>query len=379
MKISTMKYCVATLLFSALAGTVTSCADGQPAYECAAQNHSIYQLRYYRESTNCPADSGYITESLVGGTAGMETYMLFSKDGKGGPTVVLRDSDEQVDRSATKLGLRLDTLLTSVAKQACDNNLLNNCSAPDKDFSCRYCVTVVGDGGPGTTYTLPDGTNGEGTPLPDGGRQGIEKPIDGGVRRISLANNCVPGKKDDVTRTASTTPNSDLNVMLPRYGNNGVCPVIDGGSAISTAVFPEQTCQDLTKLDKVTIETTLSDYKLVASPRILGNLAKAKLTFIETRGTTACTSKYKVVIFNPQIDCSTDLDCSPDAVPSAPKCGDNPDFGDFCLSGSGASVGAGSGITINLFQKYPDGGYDLRNTCDRELKVCIWDADAGSI
>lgn len=363
-----------------MAWGISSCADVQPAYECAAQNHSIYQLRYYRESTNCPADSGFITESLVGGTAGMETYAVISKDGKGGPTVVFRDIEGKVDTTVANLGLRLDTLLSSTSKQACDNNLTNNCSKPDKDFSCRYCVNVVGDGGPGTTYTLLDGTNAEATPLPDGGIQGIEKPFgDGGVKRISLTNTCMPGKKDDVVRTSAASPNPNLFVMLPRYGINGVCSVIDGGTATSTAEFPEQTCQDLTKLDKVTIVTTLSNYKLVASPRILGNLAKANLTFVESRGTSSCTSQYKLVLLNPRIACSTDLDCSPTEVPNAPDCGDAPDFGDFCLSGNGATKLLGSGITINLFGKYPDGGYDLRNTCDRELNYCIWDADAGGI
>ena len=372
---------VVTAMFSV---TMAACSEPQPAFECAARNHELYQVRYYQQSSNCTADAGFFTGSLYGGTAGLETYMLVSDGGRGGPNVSFRDDPGSLDRSATKLGIRLNALVSAEMPAACDNNLANNCAAPDSDFACKYCV--IGVGGPGATYTLPDGGAAEDTPTPDGGKQGLSMPLaDGGSKRISLANTCVPGRKDDVTRESSPVPDANLFLMLPRVGIKDVCSPIEGGIAISAVKFPSYSCSDGTALEEVTIATQLTDFKIVASARIPGTLAKGTLTFVENRSSGAvCKSVYKAVFLNPQVECLTDVDCSPDAVPSVARCKNpKPATSENCYTGvltrpgTGASNLNGSGLSPFLFGKAPDGGYNVRGTCDPVMKFCIWDADAG--
>ena len=370
-----------TISVTVLSGNLLSCADSQPPYECAAQNMSLYQIRYYKLSSGtCDPDAGFVTNTLSGGSASMETYKQITPNGDGGGLQVeFRDTTDKLDLSATKLGIRLDTLTSATATDACDNDLNNNCATPDEDFECRYCVNIVGDGGPGTTYTLLDGTNGEDTPLADGGRQGVERPIVGGVKRISLANACEPGKTDDITRSAIPSSKPDFFLMLPRFGSKGVCaPLPDSGVVTSTTTFPKYTCSDMSTLNQSNIDSSLSNFKLISSASIIGNIAKANIKFVETVGTASCTTEYKLVLMTPQVTCFTDYDCSPDPIPTAPKCGKNPLITDYCLSWQGgATTVKGSGITPNLVGRLADGGYDLRGTCDPQQNICIWDADAG--
>ena len=379
--------------------TVFSCSASQPPYECAARNTELYQVRYYPQSSTCSGDPRFMTGSLYGTKAGMETYVRISFNDGGSQDVVFYDNIGKVDRSATKLGLRLGTLLKANVDQSCDNVKLNVCSDPDPDFGCDYCVTIVGNGGPGTTYTLPDGSNAQDTPLPTGQPQGVLKPYFGGLKRISLSNSCAPVKQ----RSPSVSSDPNLFLMLPRISVNDVCTPLNDGIATSQTIFPEVKCNASTMLDKVSIETTLSQFKLVSSPQIPGSLAKGMIEFVETIGVSnTCTSTYKIVIMNPQtttqppLRCNTNLECSPIPVPGAVPCATpTPAPDDQCYtverSGRpdpnnpnvqptrpiGASNVNGSGLSPFLFRKYQDGGYDLRDTCDPLLKSCIWDADAG--
>ena len=293
--------------WSILLAVVASCTDAQPTFECATRNNEVFQVRYYLQSSSCAADAGFLTSSLQGGTAGMQTYMLLSKEGGGGPSVVFRDVPEKLDRSATKLGLRLDALLTANVPAVCG----------------------------------------------------------------------------DAARESAPSSDPNLFVMLPRYGTDEVCRPLDSGIATSTTKFPTYACKDGTSFGEVTINTKLSDFALVSSARIPGYFAKGTLTFQETHAAAgSCTSVYKLVLLNPIVQCSTDLDCSPEPVPEAVRCtSESPAAGEYCFTGndepgSGASKNFGSGINPFLFRTYTDGGFDVRNTCDGVLKRCIWDSDS---
>lgn len=152
--------------------------------------------------------------------------------------------------------------------------------------------------------------------------------------------------------------------MTPFPDSNYVCKN-DGPIPEAVQNFQEEMMEEelddggtqVTVIPALTIKYQWADTEWLSSPSVTGQAFHAKLTYTED----ACTATYEATGIWPLTSCATDLDCSPNPVPDAGVCTDDPT--DTCPDTTITQPSRrliGSGLNPDLTVK-----------CDRANGACV--------
>lgn len=183
------------------------------------------------------------------------------------------------------------------------------------------CINNVSDGG----IELWDGT-----PVDSAG---TVTQADGGTYDIDLANECVV-VEEPLPRVDPADPDGKkLNAIgkMPQFPTAGVCSVtaFEGGEQNfqeEVVMLPDGTNQTF---PAATYKTEFTDFNVMNTTKVPGTAFTTNIKL--TQGT--CVAEYKAVGFWPEIGCSADSDCDPNADLDAGRVfgsGINPEFKPKC-------------------------------------------------
>jgi len=206
------------------------------------------------------------------------------------------------------------------------------------------CVILQADGG----LEVYDGT-----PVildMDGGLATAE-PTDGGAPfEVDPANECA-SVEDPISRFDPTDPNGKkLNAIgkMPQFPSNNVCSITEwtgGEQKFQQEILKLVDGTTTAILPAIVYKTEFTNFNVVNSTKVPGTAFVSDLKYTEG----GCVANYKAIGFWPEVHCTANANCDPNA---------DLDAGRFF----------GSGINP-----------EFKSTCDLALKVCVPTVDVTTI
>lgn len=301
-------------LAGAVAGFTVQACTPQPLPECsvtitaAGLGLSPYYVALTKESATGPC--GDIDHMYIG-------LQRFRTKASGGSFTV-----------AAKASPIVDPYLGYVFSENVDDS--NDCANEDDCQGAAdptaSCVNLLADGG----VELNDGTPVD----PDTGTVTYD-PGDGGTESfdVDLANECgeVP---ESIARVDPSDPDGKkLNAIgeMPQFPTNGVCTVSNFTGGVQNFQAEDLTLVDGTMktLDAATFKVEFENFNIITTTKVPGTAFTSTIKY--TEGT--CSATFKALGFWPEVHCTADLDCDPNADLDAGRLlgsGLNPDFKSKC-------------------------------------------------
>lgn len=217
------------------------------------------------------------------------------------------------------------------------NNCVNEEDCQGADDPTAACVNAVADGG----LELNDGT-----PVDSAGTVSL---ADGGSYDVDPANECGV-VEESIPRVDATDPDgAKLNAIgkMPQFPTGNVCAITDWTGGEQNFQAEDLTLVDGTMqtLPAITYKAEWTSFNVINSTKVPGTAFTADLKYTEG----SCVANYKAVGFWPEIGCSADSDCDPNADLDAGRV-------------------FGSGINPEFKPK-----------CDMDLEVCVPTVDVATI